>query len=50
MGLPLHVHSIEGTANYHSYMISIAHNPTITPFGWGRDDWDQVEFRRSCRR
>ena len=51
IGLPLRVHTIEGTANYHSYMIS--NRPpiqTMTPFGWGYDAWDQSEFRRSCRR
>ena len=51
IGLPLRVHTIDGLANYHSYMIS--NRPpisTITPFGWGYDDWDQVELRRSCRR
>ena len=51
IALPLRVHTIEGIANYHSYMISNRPPiPTMTPFGWGRDDWDQVEFRRSCRR
>ena len=50
-GLPIRVHTADGIANYHSYMIS-SKPPirTMTPFGWGVDDWDQVEFRRSCRR
>lgn len=50
-GLPIRIHTAEGLANYHSYMIS--NRPpirTMTPFGWGTDAWDQVEFRRSCRR
>tara|TARA_B100001093_G_scaffold447150_1_gene451890 strand:- start:25 stop:1572 length:1548 start_codon:yes stop_codon:yes gene_type:complete len=50
-GLPIRVHTAEGQANYHSYMIS--NRPplsTMTPFGWGTDDWDQVELRRSCLR
>ena len=37
------MHSIEGRANYHSYMIS--NRPpiqTMTPFGWGYDAWDRV--------
>ena len=45
IGLPLRVHTVDGMANYHSYMIS--NRPpisTITPFGWGYDAWDQVEF------
>ena len=36
VGLPIRVHSIEGLANYHSYMISNQPPiPTMTPFGWG---------------
>lgn len=49
--LPIRVHTIEGRANYHSYMIS--HEPPIpvvSPFGWGYDDWDQAVLRRSCLR
>ena len=51
LGLPIRIHTAEGLANYHSYMISNRPPvPTMTPFGWGTDAWDQVEFRRSCRR
>ena len=51
IGFPLRVHTVEGLANYHSYMISNRPPiPIVTPFGWGRDAWDQVELRRSCRR
>ena len=48
--MPLRVHTIEGQANYHSFMIS-NHPPiqTMTPFGWGYDPWDRVHFFRSCR-
>ena len=50
-GLPIRVHTAEGRANYHSYMIS-GDPPikTTAPFGWGYDSWDRVAFRRSCRR
>ncbi len=48
--LPIRIHTAEGYANYHSYMIS-AEPPihTITPYGWGNDDWDQAIFVRFCR-
>lgn len=50
-GLPIRIHTAEGRGNYHSYMFS-ASPPikTITPFGWGYDSWERVEFRRSCLR
>ena len=48
---PIRVHTVDGLANYHSFMIS--NRPpirTVTPFGWGHDPWDSAVLRRSCRR
>ncbi len=51
MLFPIRVHTIDGRANYHSFMIS--NSPpirTVAPFGLGHDPWDTAVLRRSCRR